>query len=124
MEVAFAAFGAIRLAAFLFSSTRQVLKKRKGGGENAGGPGVAPGVSLQIDGGGDTASDMLGVGMELAMKSRNPFQSRKKTNQAITGLSTEFAAHRQEVRVALMQARKVGRCLACSFLSLILRSTF
>lgn len=102
MDVVSAVFGAMRLAAFLYSGTKQMIRKRQRGG-NCGGLDIDADVNVELGGGDDEDGEIVGVGMELAMKTGKLFRSRKRTNPPITGLSTAFATHRQEVRMVASQ---------------------
>lgn len=96
MEVVSSVLGAMRLVAYLYSGTKQMIKKRRGGG-GCGGLDVDADINVDLGDCGDEDGEIVGVGMELAMKTGNLFRSRKRKNPPITGLSTAFAAHRQEV---------------------------
>lgn len=115
MDAVFAVLGAVRLTSLLLSSSKQKLTERMGRGENAGAHANA-GMSVEVDGGGDIDGAALGVAMELAMKTRNPFLPRI-TDQAITGLSTEFAAHRQAVQIAVSASNNM-LCMSAQFLKI------
>lgn len=97
MEIISPIYGAAKLGASIFSAATMVKrvlydKPRKGNNVTIH-VGCEEGECTDCD----IDSAMVTVGAEIISIAKNIFRSRRPSNHAVPGLSTAFAAHRNEV---------------------------